>query len=87
MGLAIASNILYGKLKGQLSDKLTPQQLDQVLKRTGDIKNLPKKVQEAALGVFAESYTVQFQAMIAFAAAQVPSSLLIFKRGQQYVAE
>lgn len=86
IGLAIASNILYGRLKSQLSHVLSPEEIQNVLERTGDIENLPKSVQKAALGIFSGSYTLQFQAMIAFAAAQIPSSLLILRRGRQYVA-
>jgi hypothetical protein len=57
-----------------------------VPQRAGNIGKLPKNVQKAAIGVFAGSYRLQFQAMIAFAAAQILASLLIFKRGHQYVA-
>ncbi|CAG8890497.1 unnamed protein product [Penicillium egyptiacum] len=86
IGLAIASNILNGRLKSQLSDTLSPQQVNQVLERAGEIASLPQDVQKAAVDVFAGSYTIQFQAMIAFAASQIPASLLIYKRGRQYVA-
>ncbi|OGE55922.1 hypothetical protein PENARI_c003G05633 [Penicillium arizonense] len=86
IGLAIASNILYGKLKSDLPDNLPSDQVNQVIERAGVLDTLPEKVQKAAGTVFAQSYTVQFQAMIAFAALQVPASLLIFKRGRQYVA-
>src|SRR4051794_22746309 len=86
IGLAIASNILYGKLKSDLPDSLPSDQVNQVIERASVLDTLPEKVQKAAGTVFAQSYTVQFQAMIAFAALQVPASLLIFKRGRQYVA-
>jgi hypothetical protein len=69
-----------------LSDELSPEQVNQVLLRASDMGSLPQNVQKAAIGVFAASYKVQFQAMMAFAAAQIPASLLVFKRGRQYVA-
>ncbi|KAJ5936323.1 major facilitator superfamily domain-containing protein [Penicillium verhagenii] len=86
LGLAIASNILYGRLESHLSDRLSPEQVSEVLRRAGDMGILPKNVQEEAIGVFAGSYKVQFQAMIAFSSAQIPTSLLLFRRGGQYVA-
>lgn len=86
VGLATASNILYGRLKNDLSDELYPDQVNHVLQRVGDIEKLPKSLQQPAIDIFARSFTVQFQAMIAFAAAQIPVSLLIFKRGHQYIA-
>lgn len=84
--MAIASNILYSKLKSDLPDKLPSDQVNQVIERADALGTLPEKVQKVAVMVFAKSYTVQFQAMIAFAALQIPASLLIFKRGRQYVA-
>ncbi|KAJ5771033.1 uncharacterized protein N7511_003084 [Penicillium nucicola] len=86
IGLAIASNILYSKLKSDLPHQLPPAQVNLVIERAGAIETLPEKVQKVAATVFAQSYTVQFQAMIAFAALQIPASLLILKRGRQYVA-
>ncbi|KAJ5112256.1 major facilitator superfamily domain-containing protein [Penicillium argentinense] len=86
IGLAIASNILYGKIKSELSDTLSPEQVDQVLEKVNNIDSRPQEVQKAAVDAFARSYTRQFQTMIAFAALQIPASLLIFKRGRQYVA-
>ncbi|KAJ5936551.1 hypothetical protein N7466_003001 [Penicillium verhagenii] len=86
LGLAIASNILYGRLESHLSDKLTPEQVNEVLQRAGDMGSLPENVQKAAISVFTGSYTLQFQAMIAFSSAQIPASLLLFRRGGQYVA-
>jgi hypothetical protein len=57
-----------------------------VLERAAGIESLPQNLQKAAVDVFAGSYTIQFQAMIAFAALQIPASLLIYKSGRQYVA-
>jgi hypothetical protein len=75
-----------GKLKVICPIICPSDQVNQVIERAGVLDTLPDKVQKAAGTVFAQSYTVQFQAMIAFAALQVPASLLIFKRGRHYVA-
>ncbi|KAF7592530.1 hypothetical protein BBP40_012754 [Aspergillus hancockii] len=87
IGLAIASNIQYGDLKSELTDVLPPEQLHQLLQNTKMIESLPAQLQAMVGHVFAQGYTRQFQAMIAFSAVQIPASLLIFRRGRQYVAK
>ncbi|KAE8353172.1 major facilitator superfamily domain-containing protein [Aspergillus coremiiformis] len=86
IGLAIASNIQYGNLKHDLADTLSPDQLRRLLEDASIVKTFPAQVQAVIQRVFAKSYTHQYQAMIAFAAVQIPASLLIFRRGAQYVA-
>lgn len=86
IGLAISSNILNGKLQGRLADTLSSDQMHRLLETTSMIASLPEKLRHTVEEVFGESYTLQFQVMIAFAALQIPASILMFKRGRQYVA-
>ena len=51
------------------------------------VETFPVKLQTAIGDVFATSYTRQYQAMIAFAAVQIPVSLLMLRRGGQYVVK
>lgn len=85
IGLSIASNILNGRLKNQLSDVLPSGQLSTLLHTASSISQLPKETQAETLVVFAGSYRLQMQIMIGFAALQIPATLLMLKRGRQYV--
>lgn len=76
---------MNGRLVDNLTDKLSSDQIHQLLENTSVLVTLPEKLQAVVESVFAESYTLQFQVMIAFAAVQIPASLLMFRRGQQYV--
>ncbi|KAF5855224.1 hypothetical protein ETB97_009653 [Aspergillus alliaceus] len=87
IGLAIASNIQYANLKSELAETLSPEQLQQLFHNTSMVKTLPTQLQVIVQQVFSKSYTHQFQAMIVFAAVQIPASLLIFRRGGQYMAK
>ncbi|OOO09604.1 major facilitator superfamily MFS_1 [Aspergillus oryzae] len=87
IGLAIAANIQYGNLKSELADTLSPEQLQQLLENSSTVETLPTQLQAAIGDVFAKSYTHQYQAMIAFAAVQIPASLLMLRRGGQYVVK
>ncbi|KAE8344924.1 hypothetical protein BDV24DRAFT_171410 [Aspergillus arachidicola] len=87
IGLAIAANIQYGNLKSELTDTLSPEQLQQLLENSSTVGSLPAQLQAAIGNVFAKSYTRQYQAMIAFAALQIPASLLMLRRGGQYVVK
>ncbi|KAE8155111.1 MFS multidrug transporter [Aspergillus avenaceus] len=87
IGLAIASNIQTGDLKTQLSSTMSQDQLHLLLQNTGVLETLPAQLKAQVLHVFAQGYTKQFQAMIAFAAVQIPSCLLMLRRGSQYVAK
>ncbi|OGM45366.1 MFS multidrug transporter [Aspergillus bombycis] len=87
IGLAIAANIQYGNLKSELADTLSSEQLQQLLENSGMVETLPAQLQTAIGTVFAKSYTHQYQAMIAFAAVQIPLSLLMLRRGGQYVVK
>ncbi|KAB8264745.1 major facilitator superfamily domain-containing protein [Aspergillus pseudonomiae] len=87
IGLAIAANIQYGNLKSELADTLSSEQLQQLLENSSMVETFPVKLQTAIGDVFTTSYTRQYQAMIAFAAVQIPVSLLMLRRGGQYVVK
>lgn len=74
-------------MKSELAGTLLPEQLQQLLENSSTVGTLPAQLQAAVGDVFAKSYTHQYQAMIAFAAVQIPASLLILRRGGQYVVK
>ncbi|KAJ5773265.1 hypothetical protein N7457_008161 [Penicillium paradoxum] len=87
IGLAIASNILNGRLAGHLQGHLTSHDLHLLLENVEMLRHLPLRLQSEVKDVFASSYSTQLMVMIGFAAAQLPATLLLLKRGGQLVAK
>ncbi|KAJ5277304.1 hypothetical protein N7524_003457 [Penicillium chrysogenum] len=86
IGLAIASNILNGRLAQRLQGVLTSHELHLFLENVKSIESLSPHLQEAAKSVLASSFNTQLLVMIGFAAAQLPASLLLLKAGRQLAA-
>ncbi|KAJ5550168.1 hypothetical protein N7535_001893 [Penicillium sp. DV-2018c] len=88
IGLAIASNILNGRLAHHLKGVLTSHELHLFLENVRSLGNMSPELQEDVKNVFAGSYSTQMIVMIGFAAAQLPASLLLLKlkSGRQLVA-
>ncbi|KAJ5391564.1 hypothetical protein N7509_007054 [Penicillium cosmopolitanum] len=86
LGLAIASNILNGRLAHHLQGILTRHELHLFLENVESIKSLPVYLQDEVKNVFAGSYSTQLRVMIGFAAAQLPAILLLIKPGRQLAA-
>ncbi|KAJ6135616.1 hypothetical protein N7512_000776 [Penicillium capsulatum] len=87
IGLAIASNILNGRLSHHLQDVLASHDLHIFLENVKSIKYLKPHLQDEVKSVFADSYTTQLRVMIGFAAAQLPAVLLLLKPGRQLAAD
>lgn len=86
IGLAIASNILNGRLAEHLRGVLTSHELHLFLENVKSIDYLSPNLQEQVKDVFAGSYSTQMRVMIGFAAAQIFAILLLIKRGRQLAA-
>ncbi|KAJ6011889.1 hypothetical protein N7522_002244 [Penicillium canescens] len=86
IGLAIASNILNGRLAHHLHDVLTSHELHLFLENVKSIEHLSPHLQEQVKDIFAGSYSTQMRVMIGFAAAQILAIFLIIKRGRQLAA-
>lgn len=87
IGLAIASNILNGRLAHHLSGVLSSHDLHLFLENIKAIKYLTPHLQEEIKDIFADSYATQLRVMIGFAAAQLPALLLLLKSGRQLAAD
>lgn len=87
IGLAVASNILNGRLSNHLQGVLSSHDLHIFLENVRSIKFLSPHLQEEVKAVFADSYTTQLRVMIGFAAAQLPAILLLVKSGRQLAAD
>ncbi|OJJ46831.1 hypothetical protein ASPZODRAFT_24938 [Penicilliopsis zonata CBS 506.65] len=84
IGLGIATNVLNGMLKSDLSGILTAEQLRVLLKDTEVIATLSSQTQEVVRHVFARSYNTQLRVMVGLAAAQIPAAALIWRKGNQW---
>ncbi|OGE53999.1 hypothetical protein PENARI_c007G00194 [Penicillium arizonense] len=86
IGLAIASNILNGRLAHHLHGVLTSHELHLFLENVKSIEHLSPHLQKQVKDIFAGSYSTQMRVMIGFAAAQILAIFLIIKRGRQLAA-
>lgn len=86
IGLAIASNILNGRLSKRLHGIMTSHELHLFLENVKSIKSLSPHLQEEVKSVLASSFNTQLLVMIGFAAAQLPATLLLLKGGRQLAA-
>lgn len=86
IGLAIASNILNGRLAQRLQGVMTSHELHLFLENVRSIKRLSPNLQEEVKNVLASSFNTQLIVMIGFAAAQLPATLLLLKAGRQIAA-
>lgn len=82
IGLAIVTAAYKGYVITRLNQFLTPEQRDLVLQSADAISLLSSDVQVQVRRVFAGGYNLQFRILIAFAAAQIPSSLLMWQKEQ-----
>ncbi|OQD81649.1 hypothetical protein PENANT_c026G00598 [Penicillium antarcticum] len=86
IGLAIASNILNGRLAHHLKGALTNHELHLFLENVKSIDYLSPHLQHQVKDVFAGSYSTQLRVMIGFAGAQIFAILLLLKKGRQLAA-
>lgn len=80
--LAITSSVFNNYLRSHLKHIAGPQEVDLILKSVDSIHFLPLNVQGEVIKVFSQGYAIQFKILIGFAAAQVPTSLLMWKKNQ-----
>lgn len=86
IGLSIASNVMNSYLKAHLKDILSSDALVALLKSPKVLATFGPDVQEKVIKVFAQSYDLQYTLMIAFAAAQFPAAVMIWKKKEQIKA-
>jgi hypothetical protein len=86
VGLAIASNILNGRLAHHLQGVLTRHDLHLFLENTKAINHISPHLQQEVRHILAGSFSTQLRVMIGFAAASVPAALLLLKPGKRQLA-
>ncbi|THV52412.1 hypothetical protein BGAL_0080g00350 [Botrytis galanthina] len=82
LGIAIATAAYKSNIISNLDKIVTKEQRSLILESTSIIKTFDPRVQMQIRGVFAEGYNLQFRILVAFAAAQIPSSLLMWQEKQ-----
>ena len=78
IGLAVATNVLNTHVRSNLSGIVTSQLVTRLLQSTEEIKTLDPSTQAVVRAIFGYGYNMQMRAMVGFAAAQVPASLLVW---------
>ena len=78
IGLAIATNVLNTYVRSHLPETVAPQLVTRLLQSTEEIDVLDPATQAVVRAIFGHGYNLQMKAMIGFAAAQVPASLLVW---------
>ncbi|CAG8958366.1 hypothetical protein HYFRA_00011043, partial [Hymenoscyphus fraxineus] len=82
IGLAIVTAAYKGYVNSHLEEFLTPEERTQLLISVENIFLFDTKIQHQIRSVFAGGYNLQFRILIAFSAAQIPSSFLMWQRKQ-----
>ena len=82
IGLAIVTAVFNSFVKSKLGQFLSADQIDNLLKATSSITSLPTEMQEVVRGIFADGYNLQMKILAGFAAAQIPSSLVMWQKKQ-----
>ena len=78
IGLGVATNILNVYVRSHLAGSVTPTLVTRLLQSTEEIESLDPASQAVVRAIFGHGYNLQMKAMIGFAAAQVPASLLVW---------
>ena len=85
IGLAIVTAAYKGYIQSHLGSFLTPEEMSQLLESAHNILLFDANKQDQIREAFARGYNIQFRILIAFAAAQIPSSLLMWQRKQTLI--
>lgn len=80
IGLATATGVLNSHVKPNLAQILSPDQINALLRTTDAFAALPPEFLDPVRMIFARGYNLQLQVMIGFAAAQLPATLLMWRR-------
>ena len=82
IGLAIVTAVFNSFVKSKLAQFLSPDQINDLLKATSSITSLPNEMQEVVRGIFADGYNLQMKILAGLAAAQIPSSFVMWQKKQ-----
>jgi len=78
--LAIVTSVMNRWVRSELEIFLPIEQVELLLQRTDVISTLPEAAQSQVREIFGRGYNLQMKIMIGMAAAQVPSTLLMWTK-------
>lgn len=82
IGLAIVTSILNGFVSSRLSAFLPEDQVVALLQTSAVVNSLSPEHQERVRAIFGRGYNIQMRILIGLAAAQLPSSALMWQKKQ-----
>ena len=82
IGLAIVTSALNGYLISQLSAILPESQVNDILRSVSTSSSFPSAMQDEIREAFGQGYSLQIKILLGFAAAQIPTVLMMWKRPQ-----
>ncbi len=82
IGLAIATTVQNGFVRSRLSQSLSKDQVDQLLQSAEAVALFSPETQVGIRSVFANGYAIQMKILAGFAAAQIPSTFLMWQKKQ-----
>jgi hypothetical protein len=80
VGLAIVTTIFNRSMRPKLLRLLLPAQVDALLEYTSTLATFPEATQLAVRSSLGEGFNLQMTVLIGFAAAQLPATLLMWKK-------
>ena len=78
--LAIVTSVMNRWVRSELENFLPIEQVELLLQTTDVISKLPEAAQSQVREVFGRGYNLQMKIMIGMAAAQLPSTLLMWTK-------
>ncbi|KAL9035080.1 MAG: hypothetical protein Q9214_006754 [Letrouitia sp. 1 TL-2023] len=81
-GLAIVTAVFNSHVDSSLRAVLSGEQIATLLDTSSAILDLPSSLQESVRSIFALGYNTQFKILAGLAAAQIPSSMVMWQKEQ-----
>ena len=82
IGLAVVTSVLDGFVRSRLSMFLSAGQVGALLQTSVVVNTFSSEQQEKIRAIFGQGYNIQMRILIGLAAAQLPSSLLMWQKKQ-----
>lgn len=82
IGIAIATTLLNGLVRSRLAGFLSHAQIEILLQSAKSLSSFPPTTQVMIREAFAEGFNLQMKVLAGFAAAQIPSTILMWQKKQ-----
>lgn len=80
IGIAICTNVLNNMATSGLQSILTPEQLSSLIKTAQTLESLPPALRATVRQVYGEGYNRQMEVLIAFSAASMLATLMMWEK-------